>query len=540
MKTEDDEMEMMALREQALKSLITNAKRSTAGASSVASSESAPRISNNPPSYPVHDQRPMPIQPQHNTMQPHIYNGNNSSSYGARPFINSQYPGYHPQGFQPINPMMPVVQPHVNVNFHPIPFNPAHPLPMNGGGTAVPMEAHKYEPTPPARLSPRSAQFVAANEAAMRNSGQRVKRRSRSSSRSRSRSPRYKKRSRSPHIDHIARKRRDAVGDERLRQQQWPKGPRARPYQKGNQRNFFDKNNRQPFRKSPDADKAACKASTQPETHQEKEDKNGNEPERPKTTVEKPAKVEQKPRERTKEEIEEDELLKSSDDEEEEGNGDEISLMIDDNELDFLDDDEEESEGRFKSKPTTAQVVKPKPTFNKFNDKFNNNNRRNNTRTYDSSRNNGNRRSRSPFRHQKKSDYSAKTSFRDKPDMASLTIATSNGSSSSNSTAHKANKESTTKSTKSTVSAPAVASSSSSSSVKTSVKDDSQKPSVSDNRIRLNRNKIPSRVEMVKPSRSDSDNATTAATGKSEKAIMKRLGGFVGEKPSSWPQNQAT
>lgn len=157
--TEDDEMEMMALREQALKSLINNAKRSsTAVASSVNSSESAPRISNNLP-YPGHDQRPMPIQPQHNTMQPHIYNGNNSSSYGVRPFINSQYPSYRPQGFQPINPMMPVVQPHVNVNFHPIPFNPAHPLPMNGGGAAaVPMEAHKYEPTPPARLSPRSAQ----------------------------------------------------------------------------------------------------------------------------------------------------------------------------------------------------------------------------------------------------------------------------------------------------------------------------------------------------------------------------------------------
>lgn len=316
------------------------------------------------------------------------------------------------------------------------------------------------------------SRFVAANEAAMRNSGQRIKRRSRSSSRSRSRSPRYKKRSRSPHIDHIARKRRDAASDERLRQQQWPKGQmkRARPYQKGNQRNFFDKNNRQPFRKSPDADNVAEKATTQPGTHQEKEDSNGNESERTKTTVDKPSKVEQKPRERTKEEIEEDELLKSSDDEEEEGNGDEISLMIDDNELDFLDDDEEESEGRFKSKPTTTQVVKPKPTFNKFNDKFNNNNRRNNTRTYDSSRNNSNRRSRSPFRHQKKSDYSAKTSFRDKPEMTSSAIATSNGNSSSNSTVHKVNKELTTKSSKSTVSAPVVATSSSSS-VKTSVKD---------------------------------------------------------------------
>lgn len=83
---------------------------------------------------------------------------------------------------------------------------------------------------------------------------------------------------------------------------------------------------------------------------------------------------------------------------------------------------------------------------------------------------------------------------------------------------------------------------------------------MSDSRIRLNRNKIPSRVgksnkdeehrtnqvtrhfstEMVKPSRSDSDSATTVATGKSEKAIMKRLGGFVGEKPSSWPQNQVS
>lgn len=151
---DEDEMEMMALREQALKSLISN-RSSTAVATNSSSTESAPRIQNNNPPYPVHDQRPMPIQPQpqHNTMTPHLYN-NNSSSYRPRPFGNSQYSGYHhPSGFQPINPMIPV-QPHAS--FHPIPYNPALPLPMNGG--AAPLDTHKYEPTPAARLSPRSAQ----------------------------------------------------------------------------------------------------------------------------------------------------------------------------------------------------------------------------------------------------------------------------------------------------------------------------------------------------------------------------------------------
>lgn len=74
----------------------------------------------------------------------------------------------HPQAFPPRHPMMPVIQPHLNPNFiapNPhvsrfIPVAPelgllelkeSMPLPHDLNGTT-------FEPTPPSRLSPRSAQ----------------------------------------------------------------------------------------------------------------------------------------------------------------------------------------------------------------------------------------------------------------------------------------------------------------------------------------------------------------------------------------------
>lgn len=355
----------------------------------------------------------------------------------------------------------------------------------------------------------------------MRNSGQRVKpsRRSRTNSRSRSRSPRerYKRRTRSPNIDHIARKRRDPpVADSRPK---WQNGEpnRPRPYQRDNRRKFFDNNNKSnrplPVNKSPETDKVEEKTTSRAETtHHEKvgdaSSKNGKETEK-QVESEKPKPKAESNREKTEQELE-DELLKSTDEEDNADNDDEISLTLDADELDFLDDDEEESEGRFKSKTATTQVAKPKPTFNKFN----NNNKRNTARSYESNRNNNNRRSRSPFRHQKKPEQSFKSNFKDKPDKASSTITTSNGSSSSSS--FKDNKESSSKSFKSAVTTVLSSSSSSSSFKSTIVKDgeflknslalksliklsfkldtDSQKPSGGDNRIRLNRNKISSRV----------------------------------------------
>lgn len=147
---DEDDKDLMTLREQALSSLISKKRSSTAVVSSNNFTEKAPRIQN--PAYSlVHDQRPM--QQQHSmTPQQPVYN--NNPPFASKPFFNPRFPAYHPQGFQPIQPMHPV-----NTNFHPIPFNPVLPLPIMDGGVmnGAPVETHKFEPTPPARLSPRSA-----------------------------------------------------------------------------------------------------------------------------------------------------------------------------------------------------------------------------------------------------------------------------------------------------------------------------------------------------------------------------------------------
>lgn len=281
--------------------------------------------------------------------------------------------------------------------------------------------------------------------------------RNKSPKRSRSRSPRFgRNRSRSPDIDHIARKRerdtfmkwslKGALVDEPLRQP-YPPYKRIYPNPKkrlnGNRNNGISDQNKTILtstNNSFDQDKSETKVEqTATVQSQNDHDKNGIEVDKIQMDVDQENVKEQNPveqqtkREKTEQEIE-DELLASTD---EEDDGDQIELTVDENELDFLDDDEEESEGRFKSSKPVTQTTKslPKPTYNKFSDKYNN---KRNNKTYDTSRNNQ-RRPKSPI-YQRKQDHSFKTTFRDKPSSSSASL---NGSLASNSL--KDNKETTPK-----------------------------------------------------------------------------------------------
>lgn len=142
-------MEVMALREQALSSLIKKRTSNTTISNNYPEQSLRPQ---NTQHNPVYDQRPMPMQPH---MTPQSFN----PRFGSRPdFYSNQFPGYRPQIFQPINPPIIPVQPHVNANFHPALYNPTLPLPIiDNHMNNVPMETPRFEPTPQARLSPRTA-----------------------------------------------------------------------------------------------------------------------------------------------------------------------------------------------------------------------------------------------------------------------------------------------------------------------------------------------------------------------------------------------
>jgi hypothetical protein len=92
------------------------------------------------------------------------YNRNHFSPMDPHPrMMHSMGPSsFVPQGqqFMPGRPpMMPLVQPHVNPNFvqHPvIPIHRNFPIPMEEDMPMLPMQG-TFEPTPPSRLSPRSA-----------------------------------------------------------------------------------------------------------------------------------------------------------------------------------------------------------------------------------------------------------------------------------------------------------------------------------------------------------------------------------------------
>lgn len=201
--------------------------------------------------------------------------------------------------------------------------------------------------------------FVAKNEEALR---RQARRRSSSSDRSRSRSPyKYRPRSRSPHqkLQHIARKRRRSQ-EKRVS----PKYSDRRRFN-GNRDRQREINERKPGR-----------SPLRVEEKKDNENERGNEIKKsksPSSAAVLDAKNDDK-REKTEQEIE-DELLASSDEEPVKeakvDDDEELKLTADANDLDFLDDDEEESEneGRFKGKESTAPAKKTgvgsnfKPSF---------------------------------------------------------------------------------------------------------------------------------------------------------------------------------
>lgn len=98
----------------------------------------------------------MEMRPRHMTNQ----------AYLPRPTFHQQRPAFRPRP-----PMMPIVQPHLNRHFipqhHPqqLPFtpiisdmSPIHPISMEDDMPMLPDIQSTFEPTPPSRLSPRSAQ----------------------------------------------------------------------------------------------------------------------------------------------------------------------------------------------------------------------------------------------------------------------------------------------------------------------------------------------------------------------------------------------
>lgn len=219
--------------------------------------------------------------------------------------------------------------------------------------------------------------FVAKNNEALR----RNVRRSLSPKRSRSRSPykyRYNSRSRSRSplykttVSHIARKRSPEKAYNKFsrspRRRSKSLEKRVSPKYVDNRRNNRpfnyneNGNGRRPNKDSEQNQDRKVSKVTPKSTDQEKiETCTKDEPTRksksPSVNSANVAGKSEKKREKTEQELE-DELLASTDSEQsdKEIDDDEFKLTVDKEDLDFLDDDEEESEneGRFKSKPTTS------------------------------------------------------------------------------------------------------------------------------------------------------------------------------------------
>jgi hypothetical protein len=131
----------MELRQNALKTLIESKK-----------SQQAEQQALHSQNYPIHDQRPFQQQ------QPIVPQILNSPRYGRADNFRPHYNAFLPQRqhFLPIHPPMGHIPPHVNPHYQPPTFNPA-PIPSNDVHMMNPIDIPKYEPTPPSRLSPRSA-----------------------------------------------------------------------------------------------------------------------------------------------------------------------------------------------------------------------------------------------------------------------------------------------------------------------------------------------------------------------------------------------
>ena len=101
-----------------------------------------------------------------------LYNPGLDPGYHHQPMMPRPPFVQHPQAFPSRHPMMPVIQPHLNPNFitqkpHTARFIPAGseilPVPSGlvereDGMPLLPEKTGTFEPTPPSRLSPRSAQ----------------------------------------------------------------------------------------------------------------------------------------------------------------------------------------------------------------------------------------------------------------------------------------------------------------------------------------------------------------------------------------------
>ncbi|XP_070493010.1 serine/arginine-rich splicing factor 4-like isoform X2 [Chironomus tepperi] len=336
---------------------------------------------------------PFPPHPRPHRMpgNPHYMRprfNNFGPRHTVRPFIPRGMPHQFPP--QPIIPEF-VPMPHVNPQFLSQPPQPQIFPPVN----EFPLE---YVPTPAVRLSPRSAEFIAANEQAMKKASSKRysrsppprRRRSRSGSpirrRSRSRSP-YKRRSpneinrkryrsKSPENRVFKSRNNSPKVDKRSKSpQNRSQSPRnARFARRGRDNNRFNNGNNgngRYNRKRSDSDKEDEKPEQNRSQSKPKEESVKVKEVEPKQKVDREEKKEVKvnktksltpapeeksttppllptKKEKTEQELE-DELLASTDEED----GDQLDINMDDNELDFLEDDSEsENEGRFKSKPS--------------------------------------------------------------------------------------------------------------------------------------------------------------------------------------------
>lgn len=466
-KIDEDDPDLLALREIALSSLVTKEKKRVLNDGNHSQNFQQDRC---PPnfSYSANIQELQGPHMQFNRLTfPQNRPGFRNEPYLApvcpQPFFNPVHRQLHPRpsfGAHP-QPFVSQPMPHFNPNFistthdHQIPqrFVPTASEmsgPLMAGrsvdknediSTAPAMNGITFEPTPPSRLSPRSALFVAENNKAL----QRQRRRS-FTSRSRSKSPygRYLSRSRSrssPYkgqISHIVRKRSRSKTPNKynrksrsprhrsrsLEKHLSPKNPafdrhdkKSRSFRQnvGNNRDRngkHEKDNRTQDRRgarSPPRNYNREKTETSVCDTKAEKTRSSKSPQQP--TSESNQEDTKQKRVKTEQELE-DELLASTDSEAsvKGDDEDEFKVTLDENELDFLDDDEEESEneGRFKSKSaTTAESRKPaitnnfKPSFqSRNNEKFKNDrnfSRNDYKRSKYIERNKRNSRSRSPI-----------------------------------------------------------------------------------------------------------------------------------------------
>lgn len=420
-KIDEDDPDLLALREIALSSLVAKEKNRVHNDGNQ-NFQQDHRSSNS--NFPTIGQSNHPMR--FNGMnfapnRPNFHHEPYPAPVRSQPFFNPLYQQQlcPRQSFMPHRqPFLTHPLPHLNPNFVPLAHDPQHFVPVvaeiPGPMIGRPVDTNEeiamiqeknssaFEPTPPSRLSPRSAMFVAENNEALR----RLRRRS-FTSRSRSRSPyrRYasRSRSRSPpykgQISHIVQKRNRSKTPNKFRQSRSPRR-RSRSLEKRVSPKFPDngrneKRNR-PFRPNggqnrdrngkyegdnKNQDRRTARISPRnvdkdkfDTTEAYKKTEQGQAESLQQQTRE-TKQVDSKPkREKTEQEIE-DELLASTDSEASAKDDDEeeFKVTLDENELDFLDDDEEESEneGRFKSK-TSSTSTQPKKvaTLNNFKSSF--------------------------------------------------------------------------------------------------------------------------------------------------------------------------